>query len=103
MLGAGRCRAMSTARYFVTEQEEAAKNWQMIQQGKRLKATVARLENELLLFSVSWSKLGSVARTIEDIDYNAFHADSDNIKVSRPQSHDGGKILVIATLPAAHF
>lgn len=48
---------MSTARYFVTEKDEAAKNWEMVERVKSLTATVARLEDELHGFSLDWSLL----------------------------------------------
>jgi hypothetical protein len=52
---------VSIARYFVTDQEEAAKNWEMLQNGKALIAKVARLQDELRRFSLDWSLLGKLA------------------------------------------
>ena len=73
-----RC-AVSTARYFVTEQEEAAKNWEMLQKSKKLEARVARLQDELRQFSFDWSLLGKKAH---ECDFN-YRVDGENIEVLR--------------------
>lgn len=70
---------MSTARYFVTEQEEAAKNWEMIQKSKKLEASIARLQSELRDFSIDWSVLGKKA---SERDFS-YRINGDNIEILR--------------------
>jgi hypothetical protein len=52
---------MSTGRYFVTQEQEEAKNWRMLKQRKAIREKVARLEDEMKQFAASWTMLGRLA------------------------------------------
>jgi 5'-deoxynucleotidase YfbR-like HD superfamily hydrolase len=70
---------VSTARYFVTEQEEAAKNWEILQKSKNLEARVVRLQDELRQFSLDWSLPGKKAC---ERDFS-YRVDGENIEILR--------------------
>ena len=67
---------MSTERYFVTEEQEEAKNWRMLKQRKAIRERLARLEDELKQFAASWTKMGRLA---ESPSGRAFKFDEEEI------------------------
>lgn len=95
---------MSTARYFVSEQEEEAKNWQMLQQGKKLEAKLARLENELQRFSISWTILGqkssdrSFSYRIGDEDIEVLRTD-----IFQTKDEENPKYKLECSVSSKHF
>jgi uncharacterized protein YcaQ len=84
---------MSTWRYFVSEEQLKAKNWDMLQEAKALRSRRAALENEWNKFAASW---GMLARAKTDF---AIRFDEKNITVlNRSQ-----RMSVVDTVPQAHF
>jgi hypothetical protein len=49
---------MSTGRYFVTDDQLAAKKWRMLEDGKALKQRCEALEDEVKKFAASWTAMG---------------------------------------------
>jgi hypothetical protein len=95
---------MSTARYFVTEQEEKAKNWEMLQRSKSLEAKLVRLHDELHQFSLSWTLLGNKASD-RALIYQIGGDDIEALKVDIHQTRDlsDPKYKVDLSVPAKHF
>src|SRR5271157_2612435 len=95
---------MSTVRYFVTEQEESAKNWEMLQRSKSLEAKLVRLHDELRQFSLSWTILGSKASD-QSFSYQISGEDIEVLRVDMQQTLDDGdpKYKQDCSVQAKHF
>ena len=50
--------SMSTWRYFVTDEQLNAKNWQMFEESKALRKRLQSVEDELKKFAASWMTMG---------------------------------------------
>jgi hypothetical protein len=85
---------MSTRSYFVTEEEEEAKNWRMLKQRNAIKGKLARLDDEMKRFSASWIKLGRLAGSPDGC---VFKFDEEEIFVAN------GRGQPLERLPWRHF
>jgi hypothetical protein len=85
---------MSTRSYFVTEEEEEAKNWRMLKQRNAIKGKLARLDDEMKQFSASWIKLGRLAGSPDGC---VFKFDEEEIFVVN------GRGQPLERLPWRHF
>lgn len=87
---------MSTGRYFVTDEQEEAKNWRMLKQRDALRATATRLENELKQFAASWAEMGRLCSRSQDW---TFEIDDKGIAVfNQHKTRDQ-----IGYAPSLHF
>lgn len=95
---------MSTARYFVTEQEEAAKNWAIIQRCKKLQGDEVRLIDELRSFSLDWRLLGDKTGN-RDFSYRVKEGNIEVLRVDMRQSTDSGdlRFVVDSSVAVKHF
>lgn len=85
---------MSTGRYFVTQDQEEAKNWRMLKQRNQIREKVARLEDELKRLAGSWE---AMARVCASPSSRVFKFDEEIFAVLN--SHDGE----IAKVSRRHF
>ncbi len=81
---------MATARYFMTEEQLKAKNWDMLQEAKSLKGRRAALENEWKRFSSAWRVLGHTS-----IDSMSLRVDDKSLTVLNPSQ----SMVVVDTIP----
>ena len=86
--------AVAERRYFVTDEQEQAKNWRMLQQRNRIRERVARLEDEMKQFAKSWNILGRLGA---DPKSRTFNFDEDEIFVINERGQP------IERLPWRHF
>jgi len=95
---------MSTVRYFVSDQAEAAKNWEMLQRSKSLEAKLVRLHDELHQFSLSWTLLGNKTSD-RSLGYQFNGDDIEVLKVDIHQTRDLGdpKYKVDLSVQSKHF
>jgi hypothetical protein len=88
----------------VTEQEEAAKNWEMLQAGKALAAKVARLQDELRQFSLDWTLLGrESAEGKYSYRLNGENIDILRVDVYRTKDATDPQFSVQSSVRAKHF
>jgi hypothetical protein len=87
---------MSTWRYFVTDEQLNAKNWQMVEEGKALKKRLKSLEDELGKFSASWMAMGRECSTAHG---RAFRIGEREIGILNPSR----SMEEIETIPWKHF
>jgi hypothetical protein len=85
---------MSTGRYFVTDEQEEAKNWRMVHNRKVFRGNLARLEDEMKQFAASWVKLGRAADSPRS---RVFEFDEEEIWVTNDRGQP------IERLPWRHF
>lgn len=79
---------MSSVRYFVTEQDQAAKIGEMVQQRKSLKEKIATLEHELSQFSIEWSMMSRISDE-RNFSSDRYVFEGENLKVMhRSVRHD---------------
>jgi hypothetical protein len=81
-------------RYFVTEEQEEAKNWRMLKQRQQIRERVARLEDEMKQFAASWTALGRVGTNPNG---RLFKVDDEEIFVVNDRGQP------IERLPWRHF
>jgi signal recognition particle subunit SEC65 len=74
---------MAIGGYFVTDEQEKAKRYDMRQKGRELQKHLATLKSELRDYSQAWSSLGGA---FNDADYNKFSWEEQSgcIRVARP-------------------
>jgi hypothetical protein len=58
-----------TARYFVTDEAEKAKNWEILQQYQAAKANIARLENEASTIGGAFAQVVEALREVKTSKY----------------------------------
>jgi hypothetical protein len=58
-----------TARYFVTDEAEKAKNWDILQQYQAAKANIARLENEASTIGGAFAQVVEALREVKVSKY----------------------------------
>lgn len=75
---------MSTTmeRYFVSEEQQKSKNWDMLVQYNEAKARLARDENELQVFVAEWDRFASEFRNHRDKGFK-FGADEITVFAKR--------------------
>lgn len=73
---------MSSARYFVSEKDEAAKIGEMVQQRKSLKEKIAGLEHELSQFSMEW-RMMSLISDDRNFSSDRYVFEGDDLKIMR--------------------
>jgi hypothetical protein len=95
---------VSTARYFVTEQEEYAKNWEMLQRSKKLEADVVRLQDELRAYSLDWSLLGNKSSE-RDFSYRVNGENIEVLRIDVRETTDQGnpQFKVDSSVSVKHF
>jgi hypothetical protein len=86
--------AVTERRYFVTDEQEEAKNWRMLKHRKQIRERLARLEDEMKQFAASWTVLG---RTGSDPSGRSFKFDEEEIFVVNDRGQPIGR------LPWRHF
>lgn len=77
----------------MTEEQEDAKNWRMLQQRKRIRERLARLEDEMKRFAESWK---TMERFFSSPSGRSFKVEEKNIHVFNDRG-DLGRV------PLAHF
>jgi hypothetical protein len=90
--------------YFATEEQQKAKNWDMLQQGKRERANLSRLGNEIRQIS---SSLRVLSETLADWESHSLGFHSVEMEISRhdDEGRRPGRTIpshVVATIPNAH-
>lgn len=73
---------MSSARYFVSEKDEAAKIGEMVQQRKSLKEKISCLEHELSQFSMEW-RMMSLIPDDRNFSSDRYVFEGDDLKIMR--------------------
>lgn len=76
---------MSNGRYFMTEEAEKARRYDMRQRGRELKAHLATLEHELHEHSKAWKEL---SETFGNWQHLTFRTDEEKIDVVRPVQNE---------------
>ena len=77
----------------MTEEQEDAKNWRMLQQRNQIKGKLARLEDEMKRFAESWK---TMERFFSSPSGRSFKVDEKNIHVFNDRG-DLGRV------PLTHF
>jgi len=90
--------------YFATEEQQKAKNWDMLQQGKRERANLSRLGNEIRQVS---SSLRILSETLADWENHTLGFHSVEVEISRHDNEgrrEGCTIPshVVATISKTH-
>jgi sugar-specific transcriptional regulator TrmB len=84
---------MSTAGYFLTDEQLKAKKWDMQEEAKELKSRLASLEHELSKFTSSWTQAGKTCTSSW-----SYQIGEKALEVVNPSQK-----CTILTVPWVHF
>ena len=96
---------MSIGGYFVTDEQEKARRYDLRQKGLELKKHLATLNNEMKDHAVAWKKLGD---TFSASSYT-FKVESDQVRVTYPDPNDhplpgrARAVNTVTSVSAAYF
>jgi hypothetical protein len=95
----------SQERYFVTEQEEAAKIGEMVKRRRALRDSVTALEDELEKYAGSWRLLARLTEHVPPYDYRVESGKIEVLKLSMRMNPDQGnpEYDVQTDVPSTHF